>query len=211
MNSPISCFRALLIFSALLAIPTAAPADTYEIYDLGSGHLSNVVGITASGTVVINEVGVFDYETWVNGVEVSVSPTNPGLTYDNGAPCSTVPPGFTSVSRCNNGHEIYATDRYAAAPYANMIFDGPDLATDFVVNGDLDEIFLNSSGDFVFTYDQGTMGIDGDGFIGEAIDLTTSSTPEPSGILLLATGLCAAIAASWFHRRASAPRQARMI
>lgn len=201
MKLSIHCVRAILLATALFAVPAISHADTYQIFDLGYGYRSSLVGITDSGTVVIGIGEVDVYETWVNGEEVSVSATNPDLTYDDGTACASVPAGFSFISRCNNGHEVYGTDRYAAAPYASMIFDGPDLATDFVADGELDQVYLNASGDFVFIYDEGALGPDGDGFIAEAIDVTTGGTPEPGSLWLLATGAIAGVGVVGLRRR----------
>jgi hypothetical protein len=78
----------------------------------------------------------------------------------------------------------------APDPYENRIFTGPDPVTDFFANGMLDEAFLNSSGDFVIV--ESSAPHEG-AEIYQVMDLTTTSTPEPSSIIFLGTGILAAV------------------
>jgi hypothetical protein len=198
--------RICLSFAALIglfAAPVAANADTYEIFDLGSGDFTDAVGITASGTaVLVYNVPVGaplcatsdicqEYETWVNGVMVSDSPTAPSLVYDNGTPCTASAPflTFSVPGTCNNGHEVYSAGPAAAAPYTDDTFTGPDPVADLFATGPtfIGDVDLNSSGDFIYNISHPTGGA---GEFEEAIDLTTE-TPEPASVFLLATGLFA--------------------
>jgi hypothetical protein len=197
-------FSAAIIAIAvvLFAAPQPIHADTYQIFDLGSGYRTDLIGITASGTVVTDIFGLCNttdidcFQTWVNGVLVTESATPPSLVYDNGTPCIPNAPaaiiGAVATAVCNNGHEVYAMDRFAPE-YPNRIFTGPDPVTDsFHGPAPLDEIRLNSSGDFLYL--EGNLGI-GDGEVYEAIDLTTDQVPEPGSIFLLGTGALTALAA----------------
>jgi hypothetical protein len=186
------------VAALLLASPITSYADTYQVFDLGGDHASNLYGIDTSGAVVTIDQSNYPihdqtYKTWVNGVVVSVSFTPPSLNYDNGTPCvPTVSPGITTYpanSRCNNGHEVYFASYQTAPPsYINGIFTGPNLSDLLTTHGTLDGIVLNASGDYAW--------IDGlnEEFY-QAIDLTPQFVPEPGSLLLLGTGLLASIGA----------------
>jgi PEP-CTERM motif len=84
---------------------------------------------------------------------------------------------------------VYGTDR-EAPEFPNHIFTGPDPVADSFGPGILNEVRLNSSGDFLYL--EGNLSF-GDGEIFEAIDLT--KVPEPDSIFLLGTGALTALAA----------------
>jgi hypothetical protein len=190
-----TCFLILAVATFLFPAAKPAHADTYQIFDLGTGNHRNVVGIEASGAVVFYSMagncggGIPCWMTWVDGVETAYSTTNPNPVYDNGTGCTANAPaafaGFIPASVCNNGYEVYGTNMFAPIPYEDSIFTGPDPVADYFASGIIDSAFLNSSDDFVYLVNQ--IG-ESPGEYYEAIDLSTTPTPEPASVLLTGTG-----------------------
>ncbi|HUZ96673.1 MAG TPA: PEP-CTERM sorting domain-containing protein [Edaphobacter sp.] len=176
-------FGSIAIVVVLLILCSTAHADTYKIYDLGDDNGQDIVGIDASGTVVAFNNSLHIYFAETAGGAGYASTTDPGLTYDNGTPCSPVLSAGMSVlgrASCNNGYEVFGGN-YLGDNIG--LYTGPDPA-DYLHSGSVDVLVLNSSGDFAWSD-----GRDEENYL--AIDLS-SQVPEPSSILLLGTGLLAA-------------------
>jgi hypothetical protein len=189
--------RAASLAAALaLTFTTAVSADTYELIDLWGGVDNNLVGITSSGTVVIEqEFGIPDdigYEVFPLNGPSYLTYSAPAFTYDNGTfGCTPVTSaGITWASAygsttCNGRHEEYEGfyTPSGASPQLG-VFAGPDLSDLVPIPGfgtSFDYLYgvdVNSAGDWAFQ--------DGDYY--EAIDLT-SAVPEPGYILLVGIGL----------------------
>jgi hypothetical protein len=191
----------LLLSAAAVAIaalpstlPTPALADTFQIFNLGDANPHSLFGINTAGAVVIQSDtgpgGALLYQTYVDGSLINSSTSIPGLTYDNGTPCTpTVSPGITwspglGATRCNNGHEVYfgTFPTPPPNPETHGIFTGPNLTdrlTDpSVISGTLDQAVMNGSGDFAWV----------DGLHETIFEAVDQSVPEPGSLLFVATG-----------------------
>jgi hypothetical protein len=147
--------------------------DMYRIFGVGDDQIEHFYGLATDGTVVLRDQHQF-YETVVFGkVTARDLPTPPSLIYDNGTPCTPtdLPPGI-----CNNGREVFQTN--------GGLYRGPDAVNDLIAPFQLrSPLAINSSGDIVFFYGQDS--------IREAYDVT-GHVPEPSTLVLLATGVLGA-------------------
>jgi hypothetical protein len=176
----------LPLAATLFLVPARVHADIYQIYDLGGTSNGRIiVDIDNLGQVVIlNENGgIFtNYLTYDNGVLVNTTSTLPSLTYDNGAPCSP-PAGFSvptigAESICNNGFVAFGSFSNPNGDPSGL-YTGPVSSLTLIDGVGEATLKLNSFGDLAWTN-----GLIEENF--EAIDLTT---PEPSSLLLVGTGL----------------------
>lgn len=194
----------LTIAVSLFTAPDSARADSYKVFDLGATSARNIYGIDTSGTVVVLNLlcpsPLFVcYQTYSDGNLTSgFLPAPPSLKYDNGSPCTpSLPAGDTVFNgECNNGREVFGA--LFSSPMIIGVFTGPDPVADFFYTGTADKIVLNAVGDFAWTD-----GLDEELF--QAVDLTTESpVPEPDSMLLLGSGVLAAI--GLLRRRFAMPK-----
>ena len=193
-----ACFLAVIVLASGWK---PALADVFTILNLGVANSNSVVGIDTAGDVVIQGQTLCGtltncYKTYVNGVLSSISATLPPLSYDNGTPCTpSVPPDLFPIGGvCNNSRFAFYNPLGETTPAG--VYTGNPIV---MVNGPTVDgpIFLNGSGDFAWT----------DGLHEtnwEAVSLGPS-VPEPSTIVLLATGalsLAGATRRRWHRRRA---------
>jgi len=200
---------AMTIGILTFALARAACADTYTIKEIGFLGTSAPVGITADGTVVIEqELGIPEdvvYDVYPVDGPWYVDFNAPSFTYDNGTfgctPVTSAAVSWASAygsTTCNGSREEY--EGFYTVPGTSTValgvFTGPDLSDlvtlpgfDPAVDPYLNGVFLNSSGDL--------FGQTADGYF-EAIDVS-AQTPEPSGLWLAGTG--AAVLAGALRRR----------
>ncbi len=185
----------LAVAVVLFTLPVSARADTYQILALQTDNNHDLFGIDTAGDVVIS-AGLNDcqalgplvdfcYETFIGGVLSSLSATIPSLAYDDGTPCvPSLPPGVFEFLHgvCNNGREAFQSGISGSAPEG--LYTGPAVAN-FLHGPIADSIVMNASGDIAFADSLNEE-------IFEAVDLSTDVTPEPSTLVLLATGVLGA-------------------
>jgi hypothetical protein len=162
--------------------------DTYQFFGIGDLQIERFYGLATDGTVVLQDQHGF-YETVVFGHVTALEPTPPSLIYDNGTPCTPtdLPPGMTLFGEgiCNNGREVFLAGTNTTG--LTGLYRGPDAVNDLIAPFQLrSPLATNSSGDIVFFYGQDS--------IREAYDVT-GHIPEPSTLVLLATGVLGAAGA----------------
>src|ERR1700730_8307442 len=195
MRSP-RFLRSLLLAIAIFIVAVPAFADTYQISALESDQGRFFRGMDSNGAVVIAYGTSTDttcasitpkcFTAYMDGAFAYTSDALPGLTTDNGTPCTpTLPPdGLVEHGVCNNGREAFTGFMSKDQAHPD-IYTGPDPVADLVAHDGEGLIFMNSRGDIVYD----------NHFADEwffAKDLSTAPVPEPGSILLLGTGALAA-------------------
>ena len=195
-SSKLSFIWIALAFAAAL-VPSAAKADTYDIFVLDSDEGRFFRGMDAQGTVILAydvatestclspDTGCF--RTYAYGAPTTFADTLPIITPDNGTPCTPSLPTGAIVYHgvCNNGYEAFL-GKLSITQYQPFLYVGPDNLV--LGRGTGQFVYINSEGDIVWNDPNRE-------FWYEAID-TTTHVPEPTSLTLLATGALAALGAA---------------
>jgi hypothetical protein len=184
--SKIPTILALLALVALIvAAPSHAQADTYQIYNLGSDQGYSFYGMNDTGLAVIENSSCGNsgcYYSFLDGTSTGTSFTAPTLIDDNGSSCTPAVPAGASVEHgtCNGSFEAFTGFLTPGQVHPNICV-GPTYQDIF--NGGEGLLYINGLGNIVFD----------DHFTDqwyEALD-DTAVSPEPSSLLLLSTGVLA--------------------
>lgn len=179
----------VIVAACVFSTSKRAFADTYQEFILWSDNVS-FYGMDNSGNVALNASAFCSttcYDTFHDGVVTGLLVASPGLVVnDSGTLCTpAVPPGGSVIAGvCNNGKDSFTgfLEPISMQPRPGLYAGSfPDIATvhspEFGGGGG--GIFLNSLGDIVvddvFTDDW-------------YFFQNTSTVPEPSSIVLIATG-----------------------
>jgi len=176
------------LFAIQFASPRKSRADSYSIVGSWAENTWGFDGINASGDVYLQSFyAVHDYQTEIlsrTGASEVISSNLP-LTFvsDRGTYCSQTLAGFAQTVRglCNNGRFTFLYSADGGPDTSLYLYSGAGSAQ-FVLSAPSGGILaMDSLGDIVFE----------NGFWDQAyyaVNVTTQVTPEPSNILLFATG-----------------------
>lgn len=178
----------LAVLALVFALSTATPAhaDSFNTFALGNDNTLSFYGMSSTGLVVLDQASdpscgfATCYFSYVNGALTTTSSTAPTFAADNGSACSpTLPSGYSAIKAvCNNGHAAWDGTLSPSQSHPGL-YDGVSPATT-LGDGSGSFLFVNSLGDVVWN----------DPTLEEWFE-AIPATPEPSSLLLLATGIAA--------------------
>src|ERR1700710_962938 len=149
-----------LAFAAAL-VPSAAKADTYDIFVLASDEGRFFRGMDAQGTVILSydvatqstclNPGTGCFTTYAYGAPTTSADTLPIITPDNGTPCTPSMPAGVIVYRgiCNNGYEAFM-GKLTSSQDKPFLYVGPDFNMLSSASGEGVFLYMNSEGDIVW-------------------------------------------------------------
>lgn len=190
--------RLAVVVSLVLAATTCFADTSYSFYAIGNDNLGTILpfgGLASDGTVTLRAffcsdptvVACYDiFDPLTN--TITMTNTAPTTAFDNGAPCAPPPNPFGGAIQavCNGGIQVvYAVDPglYGLVPYVDIV---GSIVPVSLIGGPV-VVVLNSQG--YIAWDGGQT----DELYEAVPNVPVSQTPEPSSLLLVVTGLLAAI------------------